>query len=185
MRIYKLRLDSNNYQRFLPESEGIWKTKRLKMDCTRKLPEWMPPEIYIPNPTLKKGNFAHLCAGAFVTDPEATENLRDLFEMAGELLPLQYKGEQYTLLNVTECKDCLDHDGTDWIPGKTTGAKIDIKSYVFKPTRIPESTIFKIPERLAHVFVAEGRFDPDDEFKFRVEKEKFSGLLFEEVWNDG
>jgi len=55
MKVYKLRLDSNNYQRFLLEDEGVWKTKRLIMDCTRKLPGWLPPAVYVPNPTLKKG----------------------------------------------------------------------------------------------------------------------------------
>jgi hypothetical protein len=154
------------------------------MDCTRKLPDWVSPRVYVPNPTLKKGNFFHLCSGAFVTDPAATEKLQDLLEMAGELLPLHYKEEQYTLLNVTECKDCLDHDATEWVLGKTTGAKINIKRYVFKPNRLPESTIFKIPERLAHIFVAEGRFDPDEEFKHRVEEENLKGLLFEEIWSD-
>jgi hypothetical protein len=184
MKVYTLRFDSNNYQRFLPEEEGIWKTGRLKLNCTRKLQEWVPPQIYVPNPTLKKGNFSHLCSGAFVTDSAATEELRDLLEMAGELLPLHYKNEDYALLNVTECMDCLDHDRTEWELGKTTGAKIRIIRHVFRPNRLPESSIFKIPERLATIYVAEGRFDPEDEFKSRVEKSQLQGLLFEEVWRD-
>src|ERR1700716_843254 len=68
MKVYKLRLDSNNYQRFLLEDEGVWKTKRLTMDCTRKLPGWIPLVVYIPNPALKRGEFFHLCSGAFVTE---------------------------------------------------------------------------------------------------------------------
>jgi hypothetical protein len=113
------------------------------------------------------------------------EKLRDLLEMAGELLPLQYKGDPYTLLNFTECMDCLDHKNTEWVLGKTTGAKINVKRYVFMPNRLPESSIFKIPERPSSIFVAAGRFDPDDEFKHVVEKEKLEGLLFEEVSSDG
>jgi hypothetical protein len=179
VKVYKLRLDSNNYQRFLPEDEGIWKTKRLTMDCTRKLPAWIPPAVYVPNPSLKKGHFLHLCSGAFVAGM-----LRDLLEMAGELLPIVYKTEPYSLLNVTECLDCLDHERTEWVLGKSTGAKIDIKRYVFKAERMPESSVFKIPHRPAEIYVAEGRFDPEDEFKSKVEENNFSGLLFEEVWCD-
>lgn len=184
MNVYRLRLDSNNYQRFLPEDERIWKTERLTMDCTRKLPGWIPPSVYVPNPTLKKGTFFHLCSGAFVTDKNATEKLRDLLEMAGELLPIDYKSEPYWLLNVTECMDCLNHEQTEWVLGKSTGAKIDIKRYAFKSDRMPESSIFKIPNRLADIYVAEGRFDPEDEFKARVEENNLNGLLFEEVWRD-
>jgi hypothetical protein len=184
VKVYKLRLDSNNYQRFLPEDEGIWKTRRLTMDCTRKLPAWIPPAVYVPNPSLKKGHFFHLCSGAFVADKDATEMLRDLLEMGGELLPIAYKTEPYSLLNVTECMDCLDHERTEWVLGKSTAAKIDIKRYVFRAERMPESSIFKIPHRLADIYVAEGRFDPEDEFKSKVEKNNFGGLLFEEVWYD-
>jgi hypothetical protein len=182
MKVYEVRLDTNKYQRFLPEDQGVWKTKYLKMDCSRKLPDWVPLPIYVPNPRLKKGNFFHLCPGAFVTENGTTEKLRDILEMAGELLPLSCKGADYTLLNVTECMDCLDHDKTAWVFGKATGAKIDIKRYVFKPERLPESSLFKIPERVAHLFVAEGRFDSEDEFKSRVEQEGLEGLLFAEVW---
>jgi hypothetical protein len=49
---------------------------------------------------------------------------------------------------------------------------------------MPESSIFKIPNRLADIYVAEGRYDPEDEFKARVEQNNLTGLLFEEVWRD-
>jgi hypothetical protein len=74
LKVYKLRLDSNNYQRFLPKDEGIRKTKQLTMDCTRKLRGWIPPAVYVPNPKLKKGEFFHLFSGALVIDKNATEH---------------------------------------------------------------------------------------------------------------
>lgn len=184
MKVYSLRLDSNNYQRFLLEEAEVRKSALLTMNCTRKLKDWVPPEIRVPNPTLAKGNFFHLTSGALVIDGTATEALRDVLEMAGELLPLKYKGEDYTLLNITECMDCLDHERTEWVLGKTTGAKIDIKRHVFNPDRMSESSIFKIPQRLATMYVVAGRVDPEDEFKFRVEQNHLKGLLFEEVWRD-
>jgi hypothetical protein len=38
--------------------------------------------------------------------------LEEFLEMAGELLPLPYRGEEYTIVNVTECINCLDHEAT-------------------------------------------------------------------------
>ena len=119
-----------------------------------------------------------------MTDRNATEKLRDILEMAGELLPIEYKNEPHSLLNVTECMDCLDHERTEWVVGKNTGAKIDIQRYAFRVERMPESSVFKIPNRLADIYVAEGRFDPEDEFKARVEQNHMKGLLFEEIWCD-
>ena len=104
--------------------------------------------------------------------------------MAGELLPFDYKNERYSLLNVTECMDCLNHEQTEWVVGKSTGARIDIKRYSFRSARIPESSIFKIPNRLADIYVVEGRYDPQDEFKSMVEQYNLNGLLFEEIWRD-
>lgn len=186
MKIYKVRLDVNHYQSFLPEEEGIWKSKILQMDCTPKADRWQPPKIYVVNPARPRGNFFRLCSGAFVADSEATEKLRDLLEMAGELLPLEHKGENVSLLNVTECMNALDEERTEWELGKTTGAKIRILRYAFKPNRLPESSIFKIPETAkGEVLAIEGRSDPEDEFKFRVERGNLKGLLFDELWSDG
>ena len=58
-----------------------------------------------------------------MTDRKASENLRDILEMAGELLPIEYKNEPYSLLNVTEYMDCLNHERTEWVVGKNTGPK--------------------------------------------------------------
>jgi hypothetical protein len=78
--------------------------------------------------------------------------------------------------------DCIGHERTESVFGKSTAAEIDIKRYVFKPDRMSESFIFKIPNRLADIYVSEGQFDPEDEFKTRVDQNHLNGLLFEEIW---
>jgi len=126
MKIHRVQLDVNSYQSFLPEKSTVWKENILKMDCSPKADQWKPPEIYVVNPTRRQGNFFRLCSGAFVSDETATEELRDLLEMAGELLPLQHKGKNYSLLNVTECMNALDDEKTEWELAKTTGSKYEL-----------------------------------------------------------
>ena len=57
MKVYKLRLDSNNYQRFLLEDEGVWKTKRLTMialvSCQAGIRLWFMSLIQL----LREGSF--------------------------------------------------------------------------------------------------------------------------------
>jgi hypothetical protein len=109
--------------------------------------------------------------------------LHQHFATAGELLPLPYEGEVYTLLNITECINCLDHEQTEWIYGKSTGARIGIKKYVFHQERFSESDLFKIPETCtSEVLVVEGLKDIRDGFKYAVEASGLQGLIFELVW---
>ena len=73
---------------------------------------------------------------------------------------------------------------TKWVLGKTTNTKIRIKEYHFEPSHFSESTLFKIPETaMAEVLTVSGLKDPEDEFKFVVEREGLEGIIFEEVWS--
>lgn len=185
MKIFRIRLDSNVFQSFLPVDTAIWQTDTLKMDCQPKSVQWKPPEVYVHSPKRKRGNFFHFCSGALVADSSAIEALRSTFEMAGELLPLEYNGVAFHLLNVLECISCLDDQRTKWVTGKTTGAKIRIVEYHFNKSRLSESTIFKIPETSSsEILCVEGLKDPEDEFKFQVESNEFTGLIFERLWSD-
>ena len=185
MEVFRIRLNSNRFQTFLPVEQSIWNTDALKMDCKSKVAYWNAPEIYVPNPRHEQGDFFHLCSGAFVVSSVAAERLRDLLEMAGELLPLQYEGVPFFLLNVLECANCLDPQNTEWVIGKTTGAKIRIARYRFDKRRLTESTLFKIPETgVSEMLCVAGVKDREDEFKARVESGGLRGLLFEKLWSD-
>lgn len=185
MEIFRIHLNSNEFQCFLPADDAVWQNDAMKMDCRPKLATWKAPEIYIQNPKAKRGNFFHFCSGALVIDQMATEGLRTVLEWAGELLPLEHEGIPYCLLNVLECVNCLDNQATEWVIGKKTGAKIRISKYCFDKRRLSESSIFKIPETAAaEVLCVSGLKDPDDEFKAQVEANGFEGLLFEKLWSD-
>jgi hypothetical protein len=186
MKIYQVKVDVNKYQYFLPSDEEIWKTDRLTFDCSPKLAEWTPPEVYVYEPKHRPGNFlSFLMGGALVCDPEATEALLDLLEMSGELLPLPYGGRTYHVLNVTECFNAIDEERTDWIIGEETKVRIGIRRYAFHRNRLPEVPLFKIPETCrGEILTVEGMKDPDDEFKPRVERLGLKGLVFKEIWRD-
>ena len=184
MEIFKIQINANKFQSFLPNDAHIWKTSTFKMDCVSKLSSWRPPEVYIHNPKLEKGNFFHLCSGGFVVDSYAAGRLRTVLELAGELLPLTHEGHQYYLLNILECVNCLDANTTEWVMGKTSGAKIRVMKYQFNADKISESTLFKIPETAsAEMFCISGLKDPEDEFKWQVENSGLKGLVFEKVWS--
>jgi hypothetical protein len=176
-------VDVNRFQFFLPE-DPAGHLDRLTFDGTPKLPGWEPPGVYVYKPKLKRGNFlSFMGGGALICDARAVEELREMLEMSGELLPLPHKGELFQTLNVTECVNVLDEEKTDWVIGQTTRQRIGIKRYAFHPERLPETPLFKIPETArAEILTTEARIDPEDEFKPAVERLGLTGLLFEELW---
>lgn len=181
MKVFRIHNDINNFQYFLTEQENDW--EKLVMDCTKMLKRWAPPPVFIYKPKHKQGNFFNFDSGLLTCDPEATETLRSYLEMAGELLSLPYEGKEYSILNVTECINCLNQEKTEWIYGKSTGSRIGIKNYSFHPNRFSESVIFKIPETSkTEILVVEGLKDPDEELQFVVESTGLKGLVFELIW---
>ena len=76
---------------------------------------------------------------------DSIAKVRHFFERAGELLPLCFDGDEYTLLNVTECVDALDDSNTEWLRSED-GSKVEIRRHAFDPAKLTDSSIFKIPE---------------------------------------
>jgi hypothetical protein len=100
-------------------------------------------------------------------------------EMAGELLPLKYKDEMFSVLNITECIECLDSERSEWHT-RANGSKLLVRPF-FRAERLPASTLFKSAHSWGHFFCVEYSGDPKEEFKACVEHEKLTGLLFKEV----
>lgn len=185
MMVYEIIPDINRYQSFLfdyPDDHPFWKSDAGVFDCVPKGSSWSP-SVYIEHPKLKRGNIFALGL-TLVFDAHATDTLRTLLEMSGELLSLTYKGEKFTVLNVTECVDALDDAKTKWVYGKSTGAKIKIEQYAFHRHRLPEVPLFKIPETSkSHILTIEGMKEPQDEFKPSIERLGLTGLTFKKIWS--
>jgi hypothetical protein len=184
MKIYKLSEDVNKYQWIMPvEEKSLF--DNLSFDCFSKKNEWVPLDMYIFNPKKKAGNFYSLGgAGALVFDEKVLDAMRSIFEMAGEILPLNLNGNILYCLNVLECINNLDQTKTiyDKYEDGTNGR---ILKYVFHINRFPESSIFKIPESSkTEVLTYSGLKDSDDEFVGLYLKNEFTGLVFEEIFSD-
>jgi hypothetical protein len=183
MKVFKIQNDGNHYQYFLGRTNED--DEILQMDGTPKLESWKAPNVLIYMPKLKRGDFFQFASNHLITSPRATEALRNFLEMSGELLPVPYKGEEYTLLNVTECIDCLDQDKCEWLLNKDTGERIYPLKYVFRRGWFTESPLFKIPESCAReVLLVEGMRNPDQEFRAVVERNGLKGLRYTLLWSD-
>jgi hypothetical protein len=181
IRVFRVKNDVDNFQYFLTENESD--APKLMMDGTPKSNIWSPPPVYLFQPKLQKGDFFNFYLDILISSPRATELLHNLFVEAGELLPLPYNDEVFTLLNVTECINCLDQSNTKWIVNETTNVRVMIGHYAFHTNRFSESCLFKIPETSkGEILVVEGLRDPKDEFRYKVDKLGLKGLKFQLLW---
>jgi len=180
--VYRIVTDVNHYQYFFAEHEE--QEVKLLTDCSPRAVSWQPPLVYVYKPRHKIGDFYSFHACSLITSPRATIALATFLEMAGELLPLPYNGQEYTLLNITECINCLDHERTKWLKDET-GANMLPQEYMFHRNRFATSRLFKIPETCGGEILVVDR-DPglEEEFKSAVELAGLQGLDFKELWSD-
>ena len=187
MEVFELDFLSDEYQCLVfdgPECEPVFTSGgSLCFDGQTKLP-WHSPPLRIYNPIAKKGDFLSLCPGCLVVRETAMEELRTEFEIAGELLPVQFSGEEGAILNVTTVVNCLDHEQSDWLISKDGVTKLRCRRAVFRRDLIPESTIFKVPELPASIFAHTGHGDEEDSFPWKVESLGLTGLRLKSVWSD-
>lgn len=184
MRVFILRQDCDRYRCFHVERGTPDPFEDLRGASPNRLADrWTPPAVYLANSKLKVGDFLNARDHYLVTNQRATRALMPILQRAGELLPLPYDGQMYTVLNVTEYADCLDHLRTSWVTGPS-GYRIMAEDYVFAPDRLPGSVVFKTPDlRGQEIFVVEGMRKPGEEFREIVRRERLKGLLFKEVWS--
>lgn len=186
MKIYKVRQDVENFQSIALCDEKLWGNDLFDFDCHPPvLDKWKTPAVYILNPKIPPGDFVYLSAGILTFRKTALDNFLDFFEMAGEILPLYNHdtNEELYLLNVLQCPNAIDHQHVEWRTSPISGERTTIERYAFRPDRIFESTLFKVPETSrADVLTYSGAKDAQDEFKSRYEQSGLTGLVFDELW---
>ena len=184
MEIYRVKTDSA-YQSFLPEDESVWGEDTLIMDCQAKSSDWPSLGVYVFNPKKERGDISHLGPGGFLINSRAYEALRSPIEMAAEALPVRHGKEMLYLINVLECANCINKDGSSFYKNKI-GEDIEhmIKSYDFHSRRLPQSSLLKIPETSrGEILCLTEMVDPEDDFKEIVRSKKLTGLKFERLWS--
>ena len=189
--VYKLVIDSNNYQSLVLENDNIkWGAGGLEFAGRPLLNGWATPRFRIYDPQRDRGDFTGLGPGAIVVTNPIPGRLETMYEIAGELLPVGDNLPELSILNVTDCSDCIDYDQSEWIRGKKSGSAIRATSLVFKQSLIPESRIFKVACQPGYpqyvkttLFTHTGMGDEEDDFKYQVESLGLRGLKFEHVWS--
>lgn len=183
MRLFKVQKDSNNIQLVQPVDHSKITLERFRFDCEPKKDTWEDILFYVHNPKTKPKNFYSTSGGCLVFDEKTLELCRNVFEMSGEIIPIQIeRGPKLYILNILECMNGLDYDNTVWDYYKD-GTKGRILKYAFHKERvINESTIFKIPETAkTDIFCFADTKDREDEFYHIYHDNGLTGLLFEEI----
>lgn len=183
MKIFKIKTDSNNVQLVQPTDHSKITLERFKFDCESKMKDFEGISFYVYNPKIKPKNFYSTSGGCLVFDEKTLELCRIVFEMSGEIIPIQIeRGPELYILNVLECMNGLDYQNTKW-DYYSNGTKGRILEYSFLKERVmTEATIFKIPETIkTDIFCCVDIKDKKDEFYHIYHDNSLSGLIFEEM----
>ncbi|CAN5539885.1 hypothetical protein BH09VER1_BH09VER1_23960 [soil metagenome] len=182
--IHRIYPDPENCQMIVPADDSWRDTIAFDGSCLES--NWNPPKFVIRNPENKASAFYLVAPGAIAMTPEMRFHpiLAMFYEMAGELLPINLiNGEKLFILNVTECVNALDVKRAIISIDAATGRQV-VQKYEFRPERLSESTIFKVPASSdSEMLVCKNRYaGPDDEFLPTFVGLKIPGLIAEQIW---
>lgn len=181
--VFRVRPDVDQYQYFLPKYYEEVVAGMLEFDCKSRISNWSPPSMEMHDQNLLYGSFFQFSLTYWILNANTVEILGDYIYNAGELLPFRSTQQQYYILNVTNCIDCLDAEESEWFVDKVDGSRIYPTRYRFRIERMTNAPIFKIPEtKRTEIFIHEGLLNPGVEFRHFVETHELAGLIFEELW---
>jgi hypothetical protein len=167
-----------------PEELGLYKYQRFRFEgMPYDEKTWVAPPMDLMQPLRPAPDIWYLAnSGAFGAGPKAFDCLSSFIVQAGQFLPLIFRQHTIQICNILESAECIDEDRSEWRirPNGPTS----LKRPFFIPDKIPASTLFKIPEIPADIYVWEETGEPDDEFKACVEINGLTGLMFEPVWSE-
>ena len=183
MKVFKVGCDASRFQWISPDMDEDEDGEYLFFECKSKIKTWKNIDWYVLDPRMEKGNFYYGGPDCLMFDEHVyNSTLFPILEMSGEILPISLEEESLYALNILECVDALDHQCTRW-NYYDDGSKRFIQEFVFHPSKIPASSLFKIPEHSSSdVLVSSGIKSPNHDFKTVYEQLGFTGLDFEELW---
>jgi hypothetical protein len=181
MKVFQVGFDVDHFQSLATQKEAIWLD--IPFECAELLPNWKPPAMYVRNPAKPAPDLWFVgIESAIAATGSAFDHVQTQFEMAGECLPLPTQEQEFTLLNVTQCVNCLDHDRSQFLKAPD-GRKLLPLKFAFHKNRFEESSIFKIPEMRGIILCLERDEDPDLELKAAVDEHRLKGLRFQQLWS--
>ena len=179
MRVLRVRNDVH-YQYFLTANTAD--EKMLVMDGTPKAHIWVAPEVFIYKSLHKAGALYNFNRDSLILTSHAARILAYFIRMSGEALILPYEEQNYTVLNVTECINCLDSKQSEWITYNPETKRGKPRKYVFYEDRFSESPLFKIPENPYEIFVVDRQHYQEVDFFEVIKENHLEGFTFDEVW---
>jgi len=122
---------------------------------------WEPPTMHLitedEGQDLVESDSPWLGSDALIFRPVAVAAMSDLLVRHGELLPLECKGADLMIFNVTTVLDALDEEAST-VMRFSTGRIMMIRNYAFLPRVIGDADIFKIPNLRASPTFVSARF---------------------------
>lgn len=178
MKIWKLSTDANNYDNFTIPDE--LESKRVlfdyKFDGSSIADRWQPVNVEVLEEK-KRSDTPTFVSGCPVLSERAVLILGDMLKGVCEVLPLKYCKEQFYVLNVLCIIDCIDYKNAICKMFPNSDRVMRFMKYAFKPDKLVNKHIFKIPEHpQSYVLVS-------DEFKNRVLDNALEGFEFIELWD--
>lgn len=176
--VYKIIPDVNTFQN-LETDDVDWGVDNM-VDGSPVADDWDPPkDVYSRYPKKPTPDiwsvFGMPCLLAY--SHKAYGILGTFLEATGELLLLDFEGEELLVHNVTYVLNCVDKKKWREDPGDGSGTK-----YAFLPQRMDYSP-FMVPQTAgSELYAVEGYADRCDEYKAVIEDEGLTGLEFREVW---
>lgn len=184
MKVYKIWKDTNGCQEVRSEKTQDKIPLSRQLMSGNPLSDWDPPVCYIHDLRVKAANFYNF-GSSLLFDEYTKENLQDILEKAGQVLPLEVEGAgTLYLLHVLENIDAYDKVKSDELNAREQ-TKPGFKKLVFDPAKFTESSIFKLSHfPFSAVFTYQGRLASHDEFMGRYTELGLSGLHFLHEWTD-
>lgn len=182
MNVYSIELDSDNYQSLEPVNlDADWEA--MYKFNGRPVQAWEPLRVAVAvedqqTEPLPRSDFPSLFANVPVLSARAIDVLSSLVGENGQLLPLECEDcGDYVIFNVTNVVDALDEKCSEIVRFPDGKKVLDIKHFVFVPSKLRDVDIFKLPQQpLGQVFVT-------DRFVKTVRDAGLVGINFVWLWS--
>lgn len=183
--IYKITPDVNHYRVIFPDNEALCEPELWKPDTSSKESTLINFSAHYNNEKeTPLGDFAAINLQGLAVTEQAANELTEIFEDSGELLPFYVGDDNWYFYNVTrKIEGMLDVEkSTFMLPTLNIG----LQKAMFKKEYLPKSScIFKIPEdRFEGTYVFDSRENDKDialNLFCALNAYGFTGLKFEEV----
>lgn len=191
MRIFRINSDHSCHS-LLPAADDFFKSAGAVFSPQPKVEKWKhfgpsgPDFIVRELAKTKDGNFLDLSLGVLVFDDLVRSSAAGrTLAAVGEILParLEDRGSSLWVCNVLTTYDCFDRERSKFLAAGPV--VVQVHEYAFLPDLIGDCSVFKTQvQQNTAIFTIADRGNPEEEFYHQYQEAGFTGLVFQEIWND-